>query len=29
LFSIVDSAEEGWNVVRQHYKLPAVKLKAS
>jgi len=28
LFTIVDSAEEGWNVVRQHYKLPAVKLKA-
>jgi len=28
LFTIVDSAEEGWNVVRQHYKLPAVKLQA-
>lgn len=28
LFTIVDSAEEGWNVVRQHYKLPAVKVKA-
>ncbi len=28
LFTIVDSAEEGWEVVRQHYKLPAVKLKA-
>jgi len=28
LFTIVDSAEEGWNVVRQHYKLPAVKLTA-
>lgn len=29
LFTIVDSAEEGWEVVRRHYKLPAVKLKAS
>ena len=26
LFTIVDSAEDGWEVVRQHYKLPAVKL---
>ena len=26
LFSIVDSAEEGWNLVREHYNLPAVDL---
>jgi uncharacterized protein (TIGR00730 family) len=26
LFVKVDTAEEGWNVVRQHYNLPAVKL---
>ena len=24
LFSVVDSAEEGWNIVRQHYNLPVV-----
>ncbi len=24
LFSVVDSAEDGWNVVRQHYNLPEV-----
>ena len=28
LFTIVDSAEDGWEVVRRHYQLPAVKLKA-
>jgi uncharacterized protein (TIGR00730 family) len=26
LFTVVDSAEEGWDVVRRHYKLPEVKL---
>ncbi len=26
LFTVVDSAEEGWNVVRAHYNLPEVKL---
>lgn len=26
LFTVVDTAEEGWNVVRAHYKLPEVKL---
>jgi len=29
LFTIVDSAEEGWEVVRRHYQLPAVNLQAS
>ena len=24
LFNVVDTAEEGWNVVRQHYNLPAI-----
>ncbi len=28
LFTVVDSAEEGWNVVRQHYNLPDVELRA-
>ena len=28
LFTVVDSAEEGWNVVRQHYNLPAVTLRS-
>ena len=28
LFTVVDSAEEGWNVVRQHYNLPEVELRA-
>ncbi len=28
LFTVVDSAEEGWEVVRRHYDLPKVKLKA-
>jgi len=27
LFTVVDSAEAGWNVVREHYKLPEVKLR--
>jgi uncharacterized protein (TIGR00730 family) len=27
LFTVVDTAEEGWNVVRQHYNLPEVELK--
>jgi len=27
LFTVVDSAEEGWNVVRRHYNLPAVELR--
>jgi uncharacterized protein (TIGR00730 family) len=27
LFSVVDSAEDGWNVVRQHYNLPEVQLR--
>jgi len=26
LFTVVDSAEEGWNVVRAHYNLPEIKL---
>lgn len=26
LFNMVDSAEEGWNIVRQHYNLPLVSL---
>ena len=26
LFTIVDSAEDGWNVIREHYNLPAVDL---
>ena len=26
LFTAVDSAEEGWNVIREHYNLPAVSL---
>ena len=29
LFSVVDSAEEGWNVIRKHYNLPEVTLKVS
>jgi uncharacterized protein (TIGR00730 family) len=28
LFTVVDTAEEGWNVVRQHYNLPEVELRA-
>lgn len=28
LFSVVDSAEDGWNVIRQHYNLPEVDLGA-
>ena len=28
LFTVVDNAEEGWNVVRQHYNLPEVELRA-
>ena len=28
LFTVVDSAEEGWNVVREHYNLPEVELRA-
>jgi uncharacterized protein (TIGR00730 family) len=27
LFTVVDSAEDGWNVVREHYNLPAVRLR--
>jgi len=27
LFSVVDSAEDGWNVVRQHYNLPEVQVR--
>jgi uncharacterized protein (TIGR00730 family) len=27
LFTVVDTAEEGWNVVRQHYNLPEVTLR--
>jgi hypothetical protein len=27
LFTRVDSAEEGWNVIRAFYKLPAIGLK--
>ncbi len=27
LFTVVDSAEEGWNVVRNHYNLPEVELR--
>jgi uncharacterized protein (TIGR00730 family) len=27
LFTVVDTAEEGWNVVRQHYNLPEVELR--
>ncbi len=27
LFTVVDTAEEGWNVVRQHYNLPEVNLR--
>ena len=26
LFTVVDSAEEGWNVIREHYNLPEVSL---
>ena len=26
LFTVVDTAEDGWNVVRAHYNLPEVKL---
>jgi uncharacterized protein (TIGR00730 family) len=26
LFTVVDSAEEGWNVIRQHYNLPRIEL---
>jgi uncharacterized protein (TIGR00730 family) len=26
LFTVVDSAEEGWNVIRQHYNLPHIEL---
>lgn len=29
LFTVVDSAEEGWAVVRQHYGLPEITLKAA
>ncbi len=29
LFTVVDSAAEGWDVIRKHYNLPEVKLKAS
>ena len=28
LFTVVDTAEDGWNVVRQHYNLPEVELRA-
>ena len=27
LFTVVDSAEDGWNVVRKHYNLPEVQLR--
>ena len=26
LFTVVDSAEDGWNVIRDHYQLPTVTL---
>jgi uncharacterized protein (TIGR00730 family) len=29
LFTVVDDAEEGWNVVRQHYNLPEVELRSN
>jgi predicted Rossmann-fold nucleotide-binding protein len=27
LFTVVDTAEEGWDVVRRHYNLPEVELR--